>query len=878
VTYTAAQIAELLPYLTEDEKRTVNRILAVAPVWAPLPGPQTAAYYATADVVGYGGAAGGGKGLGTDTEIATPRGWTTMGDVQPGDKVFDEQGEPCNVLAVSEVHNRPCYRLTFDDDTQVVTDDMHRWLTYDSKELAALTRRDPEWRAARRARRPSNAKGNKSAAFVAAISKANATRVATQPAPTGTVRTTPQICDTVKVRGRANHAVPVTRPLFLPSADLPIPPYVLGVWLGDGSQNSGRVAGIDDEVWHCVEAHGYKVSHHKAKVSHCVLGLQTQLRAAGLLDNKHVPEAYMHASIPQRLALLQGLMDTDGHAAEDGGCEFVNTRKHLSEAVYDLVVSLGVKATIREGLAKLNGRDCGSKWSVRFTTNLPVFRLPRKVARLKQRTRRTQKMRYIVACEPVPSVPTKCIEVDSPSRLFLITRALIPTHNSDLGIGKALTQHQRSAIFRREATQLTGIIDRLAEILGDRDGYNGQERIWRAAGPRKVQLEFGSVPNAGDERKYQGRPKDFLMLDETTNFLEQQVRFLMGWVRTTDPKQRCQVFMPFNPPTNAEGRWVIPFFAPWLDKNHPVPAAPGEERYFVVMDGVEREWYDGTPFTYKGELITPQSRTFIASRVTDNPFLVGTGYMATLQALPEPLRSQMLYGDFTAGMEDSPWQVIPTAWVEEAMRRWEKKVTKPRMDSMGIDVARGGQDNTVIAKRHGDWFDELLAYPATQTPDGPTVAALALANRRDKAPIHIDVIGVGASPYDFLRAAPAQVIGVNFANSASESDKSGTLQFANMRAQCWWKLREALDPANNRAIALPPDSRLLADLCAPTWFPRGKMIYVESREEIIKRIGRSPDYGTAVILALMNTPRLTDIPGTHNAPQREHNPYANLRR
>ena len=448
---------------------------------------------------------------------------------------------------------------------------------------------------------------------------------------------------------------------------------------------------------------------------------------------------------------------------------------------------------------------------------------------------------------------------------------------TDLGIGKALTQHKRAAIFRREATQLTGVVDRLAELLGGRDGYNGQDRIWRAAGPRKVQLEFGSVPNPGDETKHQGRPKDYLMLDETTNFLEQQVRFLMGWVRTTDPNQKCQVFMPFNPPTNAEGRWIITYFAPWLDRKHPIPAAPGEIRYFVQLDGQELEWYDGEPFMHKGDLIKPQSRTFVASRITDNPFLVGTGYMATLQALPEPLRSQMLYGDFTAGMEDSPWQVCPTAWVEEAMNRWTPKLPKPRMDSMGVDVARGGKDNTVISRRHDMWFDELLAYPATQTPDGPTVTGLTLAHRRDAAPVHIDVIGVGASPFDFLRQARAQVIGVNVAEKPTETDISGRLKFANLRTQLWWKFREALDPANATGIAIPPDQRLLADLCAPTWQPRGDTIYVESREEIVKRIGRSPDYASAVLLALLKTPRVIDLPGTRNAPQREHNPFAKLK-
>lgn len=464
---------------------------------------------------------------------------------------------------------------------------------------------------------------------------------------------------------------------------------------------------------------------------------------------------------------------------------------------------------------------------------------------------------------------------------------------TDLGIGKALTQFTQSAIFRREATQLVGILERLTEMLGSRDGYNGQDKIWRVQDGRvRRVVQFGSTPNAGDETKHQGRPKQFLMLDETTNFLESQARFLAGWVRTTIQGQQCQVFMPFNPPTTAEGRWIIPYFAPWLDDKHPVPALPGELRYFATVGGTDLELPDATPFVIeKGapvfdfdaskytpdQIVTPQSRTFIASRVTDNPFLVGTNYMATLQALPEPLRSQMLYGDFKAGMEDDAFQVIPTAWVEEAMRRWQKKLPKPRMDSIGVDVARDGKDSTVISRRYGDWFDELLAYPGTQTPDGPTVMALVVSQQRDKAPIHIDVIGVGSSPYDFLRKAGFQVTGVNVAEKATETDRSGRLQFANLRSQLWWKMREALDPANNRAIALPPDQRLLADLCAPTWELRGASIYVESRDDIVKRIGRSPDYASAVLLALLDTPRVQDMRSTRESVQREHDPFADLK-
>jgi hypothetical protein len=443
---------------------------------------------------------------------------------------------------------------------------------------------------------------------------------------------------------------------------------------------------------------------------------------------------------------------------------------------------------------------------------------------------------------------------------------------TDLACGKALTQHRKVMMLRREATQLTGILDRLTELLHGRDGYNGQDRIWRLP---QGQIEFGSVPNAGDETKYQGRPHDLLVFDEAANFLEHQVRFLLGWLRTTVAGQKCQALLTFNPPTTAEGRWLIAFFAPWLDRKHPNPAKPGELRWMATVDGKDLEVDDSRPFVlingaieynfnpqnYKpDQIIRPLSRTFIPSRVSDNPYLTGTGYMSTLQALPEPLRSQMLYGDFQAGIEDDPWQVIPTEWVEIAQRRWVKPAKLGVMESLGIDVARGGRDKTIIARRHaGMWFDEPLVYPGSQTPDGPSVAGLTIAATRDGAPQHIDVIGIGASPFDFLREANQQVIGVNVSEKPTRTDKSGRLRFKNLRSQLWWMMREALDPDNNTGIALPPDTQLLADLCAPTWSLSGTLIYVESREDIVKRISRSPDWASAYILALMDTPKNREL-------------------
>lgn len=458
---------------------------------------------------------------------------------------------------------------------------------------------------------------------------------------------------------------------------------------------------------------------------------------------------------------------------------------------------------------------------------------------------------------------------------------------TDLLAGLVLTRHKRALIVRREKAQTEGVVQRLEEIVGNKDGYNSQKGFWKL--PTNAIVEFAGLDNPGDERRWQGRPHDLKAFDEATEMREAQVRFIMGWTRSPDPSVRPRAILTFNPPTTTEGRWVIKFFAPWLDKAHPNPAKPGELRWFTTKgDDQDFEVPDGRTFVFDGDelvydfdeddytpeqIIKPKSRTFIPARLTDNPYYLATGYMSTLQSLPEPLRSQMLEGNFLAGMEDDAYQLIPTRWVELAQARWKPLDVKPEMTGMGVDVARGGKDETIIARRHGWWFDELLSFKGADTDDGPKVMAQTLAAQRDQAPIHIDVVGVGASPYDFLVNAKAQVYGVNVGEGSTGTDKSGRLTFLNLRSELWWRLREAFDPDANNGIAIPPCPKLLSDLCAPRWKPQGRVVKVESRDEIIKRIGRSPDRGSALILALIDTPKwhVMVAAGMNN---REHDPFA----
>lgn len=544
---------------------------------------------------------------------------------------------------------------------------------------------------------------------------------------------------------------------------------------------------------------------------------------------------------------------------------------------------------------------------------------------------------------------------------------------TDLVLGAALTRHRRSIIFRREFAQLKGIRERAEEIYGPLGKFNGQLELWKIeAGDYKGRrIEFGACQNTGDETKYQGRPHDLKAFDEITHFTEQQFRFIITWNRTAHPGQRTRVICAGNPPTDAEGDWVIKYWAPWLDPTHPNPAKPGELRWFVSdpVNGGDVEVPNGDPILMKDEdgyeeLVQPKSRSFIFARVEDNPYLMSSGYKATLQALPEPLRSRMLRGMFGAGQEDADWQVIPSAWVHAAQKRWEptyqaflERIARERLESaaktpeistdepldaqasqasqpeaaaefaemartsrdplplpavvaqkafepedltklsreeiiaraektfmdalevpnvdlkslleddpiasqvsemselakrtrrVGVDVARGGRDRTVITENQGLWFAAQTTIPGKQTPDGLSVVQKLVSLGFQDAELRIDVSNIGSSPVDIGRMYKLNIIAMNGAEKSLAKDKSGKLGFANKRAEWLWKLREALDPANGIGLALPPDPELLADLTAPRWQLSRQGILIEEKNDIKKRIGRSTDKGDSLVVA-----------------------------
>jgi replicative DNA helicase len=401
-----------------------------------------------------------GKALALDTPIPTPRGWMTMKSLQPGDTVFDERGQPCTVLATTEVlYGRQCYEVLFSDGQRVIADADHQWCVETRQ-----TRRD--------ANRPT------------------------------VIVTTEELARGIHTGDdRLNYSIPLARALQYPMADLPVHPYVLGVWLGDGCSNGARVTVGDEELIDHLTAAGcptraertnrlgkarnYPLSNRSrggrqsSKLTYlaaCEIrgrlasggasravaeqygvsigaiqqigrgrtgsrpdgetSLARRLRELRVLGNKHVPAQYLLASVEQRLALLQGLMDTDGHVDRAGHAEFCTISPALASSVLELVTGLGMSPRLHVDRATLNGVDHGPRYRVRFLpTDYPVFRLSRKASRQRRvsslaRARR----RYVVRVSPVPSVPVRCIQVDSPSRLYLAGTGGIPTHNSSFAL------------------------------------------------------------------------------------------------------------------------------------------------------------------------------------------------------------------------------------------------------------------------------------------------------------------------------------------------------------------------------------------------------------------------------------------------------------
>lgn len=445
---------------------------------------------------------------------------------------------------------------------------------------------------------------------------------------------------------------------------------------------------------------------------------------------------------------------------------------------------------------------------------------------------------------------------------------------SHFELGWCINNAQSGIIFRRELTQTDGLEKEGKKIIGDSARFNGTDLEW--TWPSGKTLKLGGMRMADDWISHAGRERDCFCFDESGEFLESQVASIIGWLRAP-PGQRCRVILGSNPPRTSDGLWLIEWFAPWLDDRHPDPAAPGELRWaiYVTKDGESKmQWVDGPgEYEFNGENYIAKSYTFIPASLQDNPYRDTPQYRAQLQSLPEPLRSQLLYGKFSSSMKDADNQMIPTDWIRLAQERWSNgaKPDNVPMCAIGVDCTGGGDDPMVQAVRYDGWFDELIKTPGSDIPQekaGSHSAGLVLSNRRDNATVVVDMGGGYGGPlYEHLKENEIECVAYKGASKSMRRSKDGALGFTNTRSAAYWALREALDPdqPGGSPISLPPDRRLLAGLAAVTYEVTPHGIKAEPKVKysaqgkvsggVKAKLGFSPDEADAVVMAWYGGPR-----------------------
>lgn len=416
------------------------------------------------------------EALSLDTPLPTPEGWTTMGHVAAGDLLIGSDGQPVRVLTVTDVMtDRDCYRVTFADGSAVVASAGHQWLT----------------------------------------------RVAASSAKPR-VRTTAEMA----ADGR-RFRIPMTRSLDAPPARLSVDPYVLGAWLGDGDASNATIAsGHEDtaEMVGIIEARGYtvklaKTSPDAANIlyvsvagSHSnrfspVRGLKVTLRDEGLLHNKHIPAKHMRASAEQRLELIRGLMDTDGHADKAGNCTFVQTREGLVDQFVELLRSLGQEC--RKVWCPDDRSSAGGWWKVHFTPRwgMVPFRLARKAERVRGHARGPG-WRTVASIERVDRVPVRCVGVDAADHLFVAGNAWAVTHNCHLYVLPELRGMYATVMRnlpKRKAAEPWALLTTTACKLGEQSVWETLEAEWKAGrlGPEWLVFHHeakGRIDIMDDER------------------------------------------------------------------------------------------------------------------------------------------------------------------------------------------------------------------------------------------------------------------------------------------------------------------------------------------------------------------------------------------
>lgn len=729
---------------------------------------------------------GTGKALPLSTIIDTPDGKKVWKDIAIGSRLFGRNGRPTTVVGVYPQGERPVYKITFDDKSVAYTDEDHLW------EVTSFRNNHADYR--------KKEVVSTKQMLLSGVHRKNG------------------------VYNRRIFQLPTHEPVEYPEASLPIDPYVLGVWLGDGTRNKCCITSNDIEIINQIISRNYHLKRIEEKPrttckNYFFNGLRSSLIDLGLAYKysyeKSIPDLYKYTSIQQRLDLLRGLMDTDGSVSHDGMCDFASSSEQLVHDVLWLVRSLGGKG--RQSKTKIpfyrnkNGEKiiCRPSYKITFCLSVCPFYLERKIARWHCPKEDRYLTRWVDSIEFSHYEETKCVTVDAEDHLFLMNDFIV-THNSALVAWLILwamstkpntrcvvTSNTENQLINKTFSELSKwnqlfigkeLFTQTATALysAERD----LEKTWRCdATPWSSQRSeaFAGLHNQG--------VRILLVMDEASAI--DDIIWEVAEGALTDKNTEI-IWAVFGNPTRPGGK----FYDCFHDQKHRWETQKVDSREVKISN-----------------------KDLIESWIQD-------------YGLDSDFVRVRVRGEFPRSGSD---QFIPTDEVEKAVARWRsihKREYGFLQPVLGVDPARFGDDKSVVVVRQGDYIHPPYSYNGIDTME---LCAKILDIRRDYGGgglICVDGVGIGAGVVDFLRHRDLPVIEVQSSGGAFDHKT-----YANKRAELYGKLKDWIV----RGGCIPDQKDIQEQLTCFSYGYNNKLqLQIQSKKDIRKTLGKSPDVADAL--------------------------------
>ena len=787
------------------------------------------------DIVIAGGAAGSGKSLSLDSQVLMADGnFDSINNVRVGDCIVGDDGKETMIIDVVRHSDLKFYRLEFTDNTYVDACEDHLWRV--------------------------KKKGNDEYEVLDTKSIEE---------------------DGVKSDGCYQYEVPLVEPIELFKQDLPLDPYLLGVFLGDGHfTKNGTVSlavGFEEleglkkylPRWNTLYDKGtcFKVVFKQFKDIIKSMGLNGMVR-----DDKFIPRDYLISSIEDRLELLRGLMDTDGTVSTrlsgNTNVSFCNQNKNLIDGVVELVRSLGGVASVYHYVNKNSNRN---EYYVNIRMTLNPFKLDRKANTWKPATVK-KKIRKIYKIDNQPGI---CIGVTNPNRCF-VTNDYTVTHNSFaliLELARLIeVENGTGVVFRRTSPELRaggGLWDIASQMYSPIATINNTKL--ELVFPSNCKIKFSHLQKESDVYSHQGSQYAFIGFDEVQHFSWNQFRYLLSRNRTMSnirPYIRCTC----NP---EAGIWLRDFIDWWIGVDgFPINERDGVLRYMYMkgdkvkdivwgstkeeviekLDGVIEEIADKFKVNPK-DLI--KSVTFIAGSLEDNQKLLKNdpSYIANLLAQDDAEQAKLLYGNCNEFSDDSQRLFSNT----DNIFQDSSSIDPNGLWSISVDPARQGKDLAVVMLWKGFEVISMSIFTKCTTEDiYNAVENYRSAFNVSRSKVIVDSDGVGGGVVDRGR-----YLGLNNGGRALDSINE-TTNFSNLKSQLYYLAARVINNHTDTGFRINTNEiyvdgvktkkinnelisdRILEELMSFTRdYTLGKK-RINSKDDIKKKINRSPDFADSI--------------------------------